>query len=66
MFIVRQRLGKLIPAAMNTQATIEELPFMCNGEVNTTLNIRRIVRERYFLLGPTQSYITRITGQLEL
>jgi hypothetical protein len=35
--IARQRLSKHIPAATNTQAAIEELPFLCNGEVNMTL-----------------------------
>jgi hypothetical protein len=35
--IARQRLGKHIPAATNTQATIEELPFLCNSKVNTRL-----------------------------
>jgi hypothetical protein len=37
MFIARQRLGKHSPAATNTQATIEELPFLCNREVNTSI-----------------------------
>jgi hypothetical protein len=36
-FIVRQRLGKHINAATNTQTTIEEMAFLCNGEVNTPL-----------------------------
>jgi hypothetical protein len=35
--IATQQLGKHIPAATITQATIEELPFLCNGEVNTPL-----------------------------
>jgi hypothetical protein len=35
--IARQRLGKHIPAATNIHATIEELPFLYNGEVNTSL-----------------------------
>jgi hypothetical protein len=35
MSIARQRIGKHIPAATSTQETIEELPFLCNGEVNT-------------------------------
>jgi hypothetical protein len=43
-FIVRQHLGKHILAATNTYATIEELLFLCNGEVNTV-----IVRKRCFL-----------------
>jgi hypothetical protein len=34
---VRKRLGKHIPAATNTQEIIEELPFLCNGEVDTPL-----------------------------
>jgi hypothetical protein len=29
-------IGKEVPAEMNTHATIE-LPFLCNGEINTTL-----------------------------
>jgi hypothetical protein len=32
-----QWFGKHFPAATNTQATIEELPFLFNGEVNTPL-----------------------------
>jgi hypothetical protein len=36
-FISRQQLSKHVPAARNTQAAIEELPFLCNGEVNTLL-----------------------------
>jgi hypothetical protein len=35
--IARQRLCKHIPTATNMQATIEELQFLCNGEVNTPL-----------------------------
>jgi hypothetical protein len=35
--ITTQRLVKHIPAATNTQATIEELPLLLNGEVNTPL-----------------------------
>jgi hypothetical protein len=35
MFIARQRLSKHIPAAMNTQATIEQLPLLCNCAVDT-------------------------------
>jgi hypothetical protein len=34
--IARQLLGKHVPAEMKTHATIE-LPFLCNGEVNTPL-----------------------------
>jgi hypothetical protein len=34
-FTARQRLGKQGPAEMNTYAIIEELPLLCNGEVNT-------------------------------
>jgi hypothetical protein len=33
----RQQLSKHIPATTNTQATIEEMTFLCNGEVNTPL-----------------------------
>jgi hypothetical protein len=29
--------GKQVTAEMYTQATIEELPFLCNGEVNIPL-----------------------------
>jgi hypothetical protein len=36
-FIAKQRLGKEVPSEMNKHATIEELPFICNGEVNTSL-----------------------------
>jgi hypothetical protein len=36
-FISRQRLGKQTPAEINTHSTIEELPFLCIGEVNTPL-----------------------------
>jgi hypothetical protein len=35
--IARQRLGKRIPVATNTQAEIEELPFRCSDEVGTPL-----------------------------
>jgi hypothetical protein len=35
--VARQLVGKHIPAEMNTQATIEELPFLRNGEVNIPL-----------------------------
>jgi hypothetical protein len=31
------RLGKEVPTEMNTQATIEEVQFQCNGEVNIPL-----------------------------
>jgi hypothetical protein len=34
-FIARQRLVKQIPAEMNTHVRIKELPFLCNGELNT-------------------------------
>jgi hypothetical protein len=37
MFIAKQRLGKEVSAEMKTHATIEELPFLCNGEVNTSI-----------------------------
>jgi hypothetical protein len=33
--VSKQRLGKQFPAETNTQATIEEVPFLCNGLVNT-------------------------------
>jgi hypothetical protein len=29
--------GKQVPAEMYTHETIEELPFLCNGKVNTLL-----------------------------
>jgi hypothetical protein len=35
--IAKQRLGNQIATATNTQATIEKLPFLCNGEVNIPL-----------------------------
>jgi hypothetical protein len=31
MFIAKQSLGKQVLAEMNTHATTEELPFLCNG-----------------------------------
>jgi hypothetical protein len=36
-FIARQRMGKQVPAEMNMHATVEEVPFLCSGEVNTAL-----------------------------
>jgi hypothetical protein len=36
-FIAGQRLGKQVPAEMNTHATIEELPLLCNSEINAPL-----------------------------
>jgi hypothetical protein len=35
MFIARQRLCEHIPTAMNTQATINQLPLLYNDAVNT-------------------------------
>jgi hypothetical protein len=35
--IARQRVVKRILAATNTEATIEELPFLCNSNVNILL-----------------------------
>jgi hypothetical protein len=32
--IYKEKLGKNIPAATNTQVTIEQLPLLCNGTVN--------------------------------
>jgi hypothetical protein len=32
-----QRLGKHIPSATNMQETIEQLPFLRDGDVNTSL-----------------------------
>jgi hypothetical protein len=29
--------GKQVPAEMHMHATVEELPFLCNGAVNTPL-----------------------------
>jgi hypothetical protein len=34
-FVARQRLGKHIPAATNKQATIEQLPLLCNDAGNS-------------------------------
>jgi hypothetical protein len=36
-FVATQRLSEQVPSEMNTHATIEELPFLCDGEVNTPL-----------------------------
>jgi hypothetical protein len=35
--IARERVAKHFLVATNTQATIEESPFLCNGNVNTHL-----------------------------
>jgi hypothetical protein len=43
--VARQLLRKQIPAEMNTHATIEELPFLCNSEVNTRLQKYRGIVE---------------------
>jgi hypothetical protein len=40
VFIARQRLDKEVRVKMNTQETIEKLPFLCNGKVNTPLQQR--------------------------
>jgi hypothetical protein len=37
IFIARQRLGKQVPAEMNTHITTEELLVLCNDGVNTPL-----------------------------
>jgi hypothetical protein len=47
MFIARQRLRKDIPAEMNTHATIE-LPFLCNGEVNTSIIVEELLGNGVF------------------
>jgi hypothetical protein len=49
--IARQRLGKHIPATNNTQATIGELPFLCNDTVFT-------IEEELFSKGPPRDYIS--------
>jgi hypothetical protein len=36
-FIAEQRLGKHVNVKMNTQATVAELPFLCNSEINARL-----------------------------
>jgi hypothetical protein len=36
-FIARQRLVKQLPAQMNKNTTTEKLLFLCNGELNTSL-----------------------------
>jgi hypothetical protein len=33
----KHRFGKDIPAATNTQATMKELSFVCNSEVDTSV-----------------------------
>jgi hypothetical protein len=58
MFTARQRLGKQVPVEMKTHATIEELHFLCNGEINL-YNSRGIIGKRCFLLEPPRGYITR-------
>jgi hypothetical protein len=35
--VARQRLGKHFIAEMSAYATLEELPVVCNGEVNRAL-----------------------------
>jgi hypothetical protein len=37
---------------MNRNATIEELPFMCNGEVNTSVKIEELLGNGAFSSGP--------------
>jgi hypothetical protein len=58
--IDRQGLDKHIPAATNMQATIEELPFLCNGEVGTPLQHYRNCWDNdgndVFCVGPARSY----------
>jgi hypothetical protein len=54
MFIARQRLGKEVPAEKNTQATKRELPFLCNGEVNTPATIG-VLLETVFSIQSIQS-----------
>jgi hypothetical protein len=59
--IARQRLDEHIPAATNTQAAIEELPFLCNGEVNTSVTKEELLGN-VFSVDPPRNYITRISG----
>jgi hypothetical protein len=53
--IARQRLSKHIPVATNEQTTIEELSFLCNGEVDR--GIIGITMETMFSGGSPWSYI---------
>jgi hypothetical protein len=63
-------LGKdsvnIFPWQQIRKKTIDALPFICNGEVKIYLNKKRILRKPCFLLEPIRSYITRMTGWLEL
>jgi hypothetical protein len=47
---------------MNTHATIQELPFLCNGEVNTPLQQWLNCWKTVFSVPPPRKYITRISG----
>jgi hypothetical protein len=54
MFIARQRLGKHIPAATNTQRTTDWLPLLGNGALNTYSHQYRgyvfwVVRAKYLV-----------------
>jgi hypothetical protein len=55
-YIARQRLGKQVPAEMNTHATIEGLPFLCNGEMNTSITIEELLRNGVSCVGRPRLY----------
>jgi hypothetical protein len=40
--------GKQVTAEMCMHATIEELPFLCNGEVNTSVTIEELLGNGVF------------------
>jgi hypothetical protein len=42
--------GKQIPAEMYTHATIEELSFLCNDEVNTSATIEKLLGNGVFCM----------------
>jgi hypothetical protein len=46
--IARQQLSKNIPAATNKHAITESLPFLCNGEVNTSVTIEELLVDGVF------------------
>jgi hypothetical protein len=64
--VARKRLGYPVPAEMNTQATIKELSFLCNGEVTTSITIKQLLGNRILTLGPPRGYITWIQGRLRV
>jgi hypothetical protein len=61
-FIPKQWLRKQVSAEINTHTTIEELPFLCNGEVNIT--IEELLGNGVLFWGRPLGYITRISGLL--